>query len=209
MPQEMMAAGLPVFDLKVESTEAIYPSDVISLMEPDSDAIALTLDKYMQNIEYLQKQAINALDWVSQFSWERAGGDFEKALLYRLAVIDSHSTLNSYRVKAIHKGSDNDRKTPYKASVVIPTYNGGDMLRTVLEAVASQSTPWDLQCVIIDSGSKDETLDICKKFTYKINAFDIYTIPNEEFQHGYTRNVGVDLSQADYVAFITPRCHSS
>ena len=54
LPQEMMAAGLPVFDLKVESTEAIYPDNVIHLMKPDSEAIASSLNSYMLDNLYLK-----------------------------------------------------------------------------------------------------------------------------------------------------------
>ena len=51
----------------------------------------------------------------------------------------------------------------HKASIVIPTYNG-DILREVLEAISKQQTPWDFECLIIDSGIKDQTLKIAKIF---------------------------------------------
>lgn len=203
LPQEMMAAGLPVFDLNVESTRAIYPENVIQLMAPCAQSIAETLNQFSRNPQLLQQQALAAYEWVTQFSWERAGDDFEKALIERLSESDTHERKNTYLIEKIHQNSHNDPEKPYKASVVIPTYNAGPLLEQVLEAVDGQQTPWEFQCVIIDSGSQDQTLQICKKFSDRCPALDLYQIPKGEFQHGYTRNVGVDLSNAEFVAFIT------
>jgi len=204
LPQEMMAAGLPVFDLDVESTKAIYPENTIELMEPESNTIAAILNHRIKDLQHLQTQALHALNWVTQFSWERAGNDFEKALVERLDETVNQESENSYKIEIVHQTKKiNNPETLFKASIVIPTYNGGQMLRTVLEAVEAQQTPWDFQCLIIDSGSNDQTLEICKEFVGRIKALDIYTIPKEDFQHGYTRNVGVDLSRSEFVAFVT------
>ena len=203
LPQEMMAAGLPVFDLNVESTRAIYPENVIQLMAPCAQTIANTLNHYSRDPQLLQQQALAAYEWVVQFSWERAGDDFERALIDRLSERDTHETKNSYSIEKIHQNSHNDPAKPYKASIVIPTYNAGPLLARVLEAIEGQQAPWDFQCLIIDSGSQDETLQICNQFLDRIPALDLYQIPKGEFQHGYTRNIGVDLSNAEFVAFIT------
>ena len=203
LPQEMMAAGLPVFDLNVESTRAIYPENVIQLMAPCAQSIAKTLNHYSRDPQLLQQQALAAYEWVVQFSWERAGDDFEKALIERLSERNTHQTKNTYSIEKIHQNSHNDHVKPYKASIVIPTYNAGHLLERVLEAIEGQQAPWDFQCLIIDSGSQDETLQICNKFSDRLPALDLYQIPKGEFQHGYTRNVGVDLSNSEFVAFIT------
>jgi len=203
LPQEMMAVGLPVFDLDVESTRAIYPKNVIQLMEPSPQAIASTLHQYCRDPKRLLQQALCAFEWVVQFSWDRAGDDFEKALIERLSEESGRQAINNYSIEKVHQGSRSLADRPYKASIVIPTYNAGPLLETVLDAIATQQTPWDFQCVIIDSGSRDETLEICKQFTDRISALDLYKIPKGDFQHGYTRNIGVDLSHSEYVAFIT------
>ena len=151
----MMAVGLPIFDLNVESTRAIYPENVIKLMKPCSQVIASILNEYSRYPLRLRQQALDALDWVSQFSWERAGDDFEKALIERLSEVESPNRINSYSIESIHR---KDSHKHYKASIVIPTYNAGPLLEQVLEAIEAQQTPWEFQCLIIDSGSKDETL---------------------------------------------------
>ena len=201
LPQEMMAAGLPVFDLNVESTQAIYPANVIHLMNPDSEDIAYTLSTYMEDFQYLKTQALDALDWVEKFSWERAGNDFEKALFARLSENTIDDKCSPPIFEKVFSNIGDYPSNKYKASIVIPTYNGGSLLRTVLESQATDTR--DFQCLIIDSGSQDETLNICEEFMNHITSFAVYKIPKSEFQHGYTRNLGVDLSSAEFIAFIT------
>ena len=203
LPQEMMAAGLPVFDLKVDSTEAIYPDNVIHLMNPDSENIASTLNSYMEDNLYLKTQALHALDWVEQFSWERAGNDFEKALFERLKNNITEKNSSPYKVEKVFSSNSSHFEKIYKVSIVIPTYNAGDLLRKVLEAISKQQTPWDFQCLIIDSCSQDQTLSICQEFANQIESIVIYKIPKTQFQHGLTRNLGVDLSASEFVAFLT------
>jgi len=172
-------------------------------MDSNSDGNANYFDQCLRDSKLFWSKAFGSYEWVLQFSWERAGDDFERALVERLSEIDNRDMMNSYSVETIHLSSHSDSAKPYKASIVIPTYNAGPLLEEVLEAVAAQQTPWEFQCLIIDSGSQDETLQICNKFIDRLPALDLYKIPKQEFQHGYTRNVGVDLSNAEYVAFIT------
>ena len=206
LPQEMMASGLPVFDLKVESTEAIYTEDVITLMDPDTDSIAQVLNDCLKNPAALTDQAINALDWVDQFSWERAGGDFEQALIEKLDQSPDNLLQTKYNIEMISGSSSttgSDQLCAFKASVVIPVFNGGPLLTSVLDALSKQQTPWKFQCIIIDSGSSDDSLQICLDKQKDMPDLSIYKIPKGSFQHGFTRNIGVEISDAEFVAFIT------
>ena len=54
-----------------------------------------------------------------------------------------------------------------KVSVLIPTKNGEEYLEECLKAVFNQKAPFEYEVIIIDSGSKDETLEIIKKFQNK------------------------------------------
>lgn len=74
---------------------------------------------------------------------------------------------------------------PY-VSVFIPTYNGGPLFDRVLTAVFAQKVDFEFEVLCIDSGSKDETLDIIKKH----ERVRLIQIPNSEFNHGLTRNRG-------------------
>jgi glycosyltransferase involved in cell wall biosynthesis len=83
-------------------------------------------------------------------------------------------------------------------SVIIPTKNGAEFLDEVLTATLSQKTDFDYEVIVIDSGSKDKSLEIIQKHHVKL-----IQINPTEFNHGGTRNFGVKNSQGEFIAFIT------
>lgn len=83
-------------------------------------------------------------------------------------------------------------------SVVIPVFNGDEYLAEVLAAVASQRLDEDVETLVVDSGSTDRSLAIAKAAGVRL-----VQIPNSEFQHGRTRNQGVELSHGRLIAFLT------
>ena len=87
-----------------------------------------------------------------------------------------------------------------KASVVITVKNPGNIFNDVIAMVLSQVTPWDYEVIVIDSGSKDGTVEKLKTLSDKIN---LICIPSEEFGHGRTRNFGARHARGDFVAFLT------
>ena len=200
LPQEMMASGLPVVDLAVDSTQAIYPDDVISLAIPSPEGLASTIDTLLSQPIAMLEQAKQALQWVQQFSWHGAGEAFEQALMDRLTEQKPTTTEAGETPSAPRKEQAEPR---YKASIVVPTYNAGPILTRVLKAIEAQHTPWEFQCVFIDSGSSDQTLDYLEEFARKHHDVSLHQINKENFQHGYTRNQGVAWSDAEFVAFIT------
>lgn len=84
-------------------------------------------------------------------------------------------------------------------TVAIPTFNAGDMIGDVLTAIAKQKTSREVEVLIIDSGSSDNTVDILKTHS-KVR---LHQIPNSEFGHGRTRNLAVELAKGEYVLFLT------
>ena len=83
-------------------------------------------------------------------------------------------------------------------SIVIPTKNGGPLFEKVLERVFAQETQYEYEVICVDSGSKDGTLDIIKKYPCKL-----YEISPAEFGHGKTRNYGASKGTGEYIIFIT------
>jgi rhamnosyltransferase len=84
-----------------------------------------------------------------------------------------------------------------KISIIIPTYNAENYLPSLLEKLKNQTVK-DAEIIVIDSSSKDKTIDIAKKYTDKI-----IVIPKEEFDHGGTRTKAAKLSSGDIVVFLT------
>ena len=83
-------------------------------------------------------------------------------------------------------------------SVVIPTYNAARYLDAQLRALRTQTVK-DLEILIIDSSSSDQTLEIAKQ-----HAIQTAIIPKEKFDHGGTRTLaGKTRSVGDILVYPT------
>lgn len=87
----------------------------------------------------------------------------------------------------------------YRASVVIPVKNGGALFRQVLGRVMAQETAWPYECLVIDSGSTDGSLEYARS----VPGVRVHQIAPSEFGHGRTRNLGASLTTGDFIALIT------
>ncbi|UDQ96950.1 glycosyltransferase family 2 protein [Lentisphaerota bacterium WC36G] len=84
-------------------------------------------------------------------------------------------------------------------NIVIPTYNAGVQWKLVLEGLAKQSYPIEKK-ILIDTSSGDNTIALAEEY-----GFEITKISKQEFNHGLTRNLGLNLTtkQCDLVLFMT------
>ncbi|HEV7310735.1 glycosyltransferase family 2 protein [Ensifer sp.] len=89
--------------------------------------------------------------------------------------------------------------TRYRCAVVIPTKNAMHVLPTVMDKVRTQRTPWRYEIIVVDSGSTDGTSDYLRG----LSDVRLVEIGPSEFGHGKTRNLGVELADAEFVAFLT------
>lgn len=87
----------------------------------------------------------------------------------------------------------------YDATVALLTFNGQLYLEDLLRAVFAQKTDKKYEVLVIDSGSTDRTLEIISKFP----KTRLHKIPNEEFGHGKTRNLAVEMAKGEAVLFLT------
>lgn len=83
-------------------------------------------------------------------------------------------------------------------SIVIPAKNEGENIGQCLDAVCQQETPYNIEIIVIDSGSTDNTMDIVKKYP----SVKGIQIKPEEFGHGKTRSMGADLAKGNYIVFL-------
>jgi rhamnosyltransferase len=83
-------------------------------------------------------------------------------------------------------------------TIIIPTYNASQYLDAQLTALRAQTIK-DLDILIIDSSSSDETVSIAKK-----HAVETLVIPKHEFDHGGTRTLaGKYRATADLLVYLT------
>lgn len=88
---------------------------------------------------------------------------------------------------------------PVDVSVVIPSFNGERYLGEVLDAISTQRFDGVIETLVIDSGSTDATLDIVRSRPH----VRLHEIPNSEFGHGRTRNLGARLARGRTIVFLT------
>ncbi len=84
-----------------------------------------------------------------------------------------------------------------KASIFIPTKNAGPEFSKILDSIYKQEEK-NLEVIIVDSGSTDETLKIADDFPIRL-----FEIKPNEFGHGKTRNLALKYSRADYIVFLS------
>lgn len=86
-----------------------------------------------------------------------------------------------------------------RVSILIPAYNVEKYLPICLDSVLGQ-TYQDLQVVIIDDGSKDRTLEICRAYSEKDSRVEYYSQENQGVAG--TRNHLLEKVKGDYVLFV-------
>jgi len=82
-----------------------------------------------------------------------------------------------------------------KVSVVIPTLNAGPEFEELLERISAQEVDFDVEVLVIDSGSTDGTDELARHY-----GATVYQIRRQQFNHGATRNLGISLARGEYVA---------
>lgn len=81
-------------------------------------------------------------------------------------------------------------------SVVIPCLNRAHLLRPTIESVLQQNYPF-LECIVVDGGSTDGTLDILKSYEDRIRW-----VSEPDHGHADAINKGWKMSQGDILAWL-------
>ena len=83
-------------------------------------------------------------------------------------------------------------------SIVIPVKDGGQDLVHCLDAIARQKVDDEVEVVIVDSGSRDDSVEIARS-----RGADVTEIDPSEFNHGATRNLAASRAGGDVLVFIS------
>src|SRR5688500_3105591 len=93
-----------------------------------------------------------------------------------------------------------DVKAAPLVSVIIPTHNRAPQLRAALRSVFAQegrSDLFDLDVIVIDDASTDDTCDVVREFPLaRYLRFDVNRGPSA------ARNAGINVCKGRYVAFL-------
>ena len=83
-------------------------------------------------------------------------------------------------------------------SLLIPTWNAGRVLEDLLDGLDRQEPRVELERIAIDSGSTDGTVERLRG-----RGFAVHSIPQKEFNHGATRDLGISLAKGEVVVLLT------
>ena len=86
-------------------------------------------------------------------------------------------------------------------SVIVPVYNAEKYLSDTFDSLVSQSMPKDkMEVIVVDDGSTDNSLDICRDYEKIFSFFYVYTQENSGVAE--SRNRGMSLAKGKYIMFL-------
>ena len=86
-----------------------------------------------------------------------------------------------------------------KFSVIVPIYNAEKYLRECLDSIVNQ-TYKNLEIILVNDGSKDDSLAICKEYASKDSR--IILIDQKNSGVSETRNNALKIASGDYIQFV-------
>lgn len=89
----------------------------------------------------------------------------------------------------------------YKVSIIIATYNTAEYLEECLESIFNQTLK-DIEVILIDDGSTDNTNFIVEKYKKKYN--NLVSFYQENAGAGMARNFGITQATGEYMIFMDP-----
>lgn len=84
-------------------------------------------------------------------------------------------------------------------SVIVPVYNAEKYLSSCIDSILEQSFK-DFEIVLVDDGSTDSSLDICKK--YENEHSNIIVVSKQNEGPGLTRQRGIEECGGEYIVFV-------
>lgn len=143
----------------------------------------------------LELKKINELLKQSQANLDRVQSELAAHKQFKLEIVEN-SALGIIRDTA--RGKEDELKP--LVSVIIPVKNGLPEFQRVIDALKSQVLDEQYEVIIIDSGSKDGSI---QAVPLEDPRFRLIEIESSSFGHGKTRNLGVEKARGEFCAFLT------
>lgn len=88
-----------------------------------------------------------------------------------------------------------------KVSVILPAYNVGEYIAECLDSISRQ-TYQNIEIIIVDDGSKDNTYELAEKYAKKDSRITV--VKQKNAGSGPARNKGLQIASGEYVMFVDP-----
>ena len=86
-----------------------------------------------------------------------------------------------------------------KVSIIVPIFNSENYLEKCINSIINQ-TYKDIEVILINDGSTDSSIEICKKYAVKDKRIKIINKKNTGVSN--SRNIGIDNAKGKYIFFI-------
>ena len=91
----------------------------------------------------------------------------------------------------------------YKISVIIPTYNSEQFIEITIKSIQEQSIGFEnIELILIDDKSTDNTPEIIKKYTENYKNITTYPLKEKAGAPGDARNIGIQKAKSPYLMFM-------
>ena len=86
-------------------------------------------------------------------------------------------------------------------SIIVPMYNAESYISRCLDSILAQDlVKYNYEIIIVDDGSTDSSLKICKQYAIRYDFVKIYSQSNKG--QGAARNYGLSIATGKYIFFI-------
>jgi rhamnosyltransferase len=191
--REALMAGLPVVAARRGALPAVVQHEVNGLLFTPEDAADLRqcLLRLLNEPGLYERLCASTAQYKTMDAY---------ALEMEQLYTEARATPSPQRPRTYGDGVLTQRpEQTFTVSVLIPTKNGARYLPEILEGIRQQQGDFQLREIIaVDSGSRDETLQILQQ-----HGVTIVQIPPAEFGHGRTRNRLVAQAQGEALVFLT------
>ena len=84
-------------------------------------------------------------------------------------------------------------------SIIVPVYNAEQSLPRCLDSICAQ-TYQNLEIILVDDGSTDDSLTVCRKFAYRDARIHVLSQPNSGVSAA--RNNAIETATGKYIQFV-------
>ncbi|MGN1301420.1 MAG: glycosyltransferase family 2 protein [Clostridia bacterium] len=86
-----------------------------------------------------------------------------------------------------------------KISIIVPIFNSEKYLKKCLDSIVNQTLK-DIEIILIDDGSTDNSLEIVKQYSNLYNNIKYCSKKNEG--QAVARNLGIEMASGEFIAFV-------
>lgn len=193
---EAFSLGVPVLAPRLGGIPELIQADVNGLLYDPADAHGLekSLRRLIDDPGLLERlrHGIQAPLTPSEHA---------SAVRGHYARLETSSRLTSFHPSAVPLPPETGHGP--RVSVIIPTHNGGELLRNTIDAVLQQQVPWPFELLLVDSDSSDGVLNAVETLPRAAHiVVRSLHLPVRAFGHGKTRQQAAALARAPLLVFL-------